>query len=83
MIFDVKQDLTRQCRIVAGGHLVDMLDIQVYSSTAKSISVQLLHHVISHKANLEHLCGDIGNVFPNAYTKEKVYIPKQLDCEIA
>ena len=76
MIFDhVKQDLTRKCRLVAEGHLVDMLDIQVYSSTVKSISVQLLH-VISHKANLEQLCGDIGNAFMNAYTKEKVYIPK-------
>ena len=75
MVFDVKQDLTRKCRLVAGGHLVDMLDIQVYSSTVKSISVQLLH-VISHKANLEQLCGDIGNAFPNAYTNEKVYIPK-------
>ena len=75
MVFDVKQSLQRKCRLVAGGHLVDMLDIQVYSSTVKSISVQLLH-VISHKANLEQLCGDIGNAFPNAYTKEKVYIPK-------
>ena len=75
MIFDVKQDLTRKCRLVAGGHLVDMLDIQVYLSVFKSISVQLLH-IISHKANLEQLCGDIGNAFPNAYTKEKVYIPK-------
>ena len=75
MIFDVKQNLQRKCRLVAGGHLVDMLDIQVYSSTVKSISVQLLH-VISHKANLEQLCGDIGNAFPNAYTNEKVYIPK-------
>ena len=73
MVFDVKQDLTRKCRLMAGGHLVDMLDIQVYSSTVKSISVQLLH-VISHKANLEQLCGDIGNAFPYAYTNEKVYI---------
>ena len=75
MVFDVKQSLQRKCRLVAGGHLVDMLDIQVYSSTVKSISVQLLH-VISHKANLQQLCGDIGNAFPNAYTNEKVYIPK-------
>ena len=52
-----------------------MLDIQFYLSTVKSISVQLLH-VISHKANLEQLCGDIGNVFPNAYTNQKVYILK-------
>ena len=75
MVFDVKHDLTRKCRLVAGGHLVDMLDIQVYSSVVKSISVHLLH-VISHKANLEQLCGDIGNAFPNAYTNEKVYVPK-------
>ena len=75
MVFDVKQSLQQKCRLVAGGHLVDMMDIQVYSSTVKSISVQLLH-VISHKANLEQLCGDIGNAFPNAYTNEKVYIAK-------
>ena len=75
MVFDVKQSLARKARLVAGGHLIDMLDIQVYSSTVKSISVQLLH-VISHKAGLEQLCGDIGNAFPNAYTNEKVYIRK-------
>ena len=75
MVFDVKQDLQRKARMVAGGHLVEMFDIQVYSSTVKSISVQLLH-VISHKAGLEQLCGDIGNAFPNAYTNEKVYVKK-------
>ena len=74
-IFDVKQDLTRKCRLVAGGHLVDVTDVQVYSSTVKSISVQLLH-VISHKAGLKQLCGDIGNAFPNAYTEEKVFVIK-------
>ena len=44
-IFDVKQDLTRKCRLVAGGHLEDVTDIQVYSSTVKN--------VISHKAGLK------------------------------
>ena len=68
MVFDVKQYLQRKCCLVSGGHLLDIMDIQVYSSTVKSISVQLLH-VISHTANLKQLCGDIGNAFPNAYTK--------------
>ena len=54
---------------------MDMMDIQVDSSTVNSISVQLLH-VISHKDSLTQLCGDIGNAFPNAFTKEKVFIPK-------
>ena len=73
MIFDVKADtLRRKARLVAGGHLVDALGVDVYSSTVKSISVKLLH-VIGHSAKLEALCGDIGNAFVTAYTKEKVY----------
>ena len=74
MVFDVKHDLRRKARLVAGGHLVHVTE-PVYSSTVKSISVQLLH-VIAHKAGLDQLCGDIGNAFPNAYTNEKVYIPR-------
>jgi hypothetical protein len=76
MVFDVKQDLRRKSRLVAGGHLVELLnDTPVYSSTVKSISVQLLH-VIAHKAQLKQLCGDIGNAFVNAYTNEKVYVSR-------
>lgn len=75
IVFDVKHDLRRKSRLVAGGHLVDLIDTPVYSSTVKSISVQLLH-VIAHKAGLQQLCGDIGNAFPNAYTNEKVYVSR-------
>ena len=75
IVFDVKHDLRRKARLVAGGHLIDIADTPVYSSTVKSISVQLLH-VISHKANLKQLCGDIGNAFPNAYTNEKIFVRK-------
>ena len=72
MVFDVKHDLRHKARLVAGGHLIDVLDNQVYSSTVKSISVQLLH-LISHQMKLEQLCGDVGNAFVNAFTKEKIY----------
>lgn len=75
MVFDVKHDLRRKSRLVAGGHLVDLVDVPYYSSTVKTISVQLLH-VIADKVGLKELCGDIGNAFPNAYTSEKVYVPK-------
>jgi hypothetical protein len=63
MLFGVKQDLRHKNRLVAGGHLVDSLD---------RISVKLLH-VISHKAGLEQLCGNMSLAFVNAYTKELVY----------
>ena len=65
IVFDVKQDFRRKARLVAGGHLVDILDHQVYASTVKSISVQLLH-MIAHKADLKQLCGDITNAFVTA-----------------
>ena len=58
--------------MVAGGHLIDILDNSVYSSTVKAISVHLLH-VIAHRHKLQQLCGDVGNAFVNAFTKEKVY----------
>eukprot|EP00957_Ditylum_brightwellii_P070581 5362641-Ditylum_brightwellii.AAC.1 len=70
MVFDCKQDLRRKVRLVAGRHLVDLLDNKVYSSTVKGIRVKLLH-VIAHCAGLNALCGDIGNAYANSYTTEK------------
>ena len=51
MIMNVKQDLRHKYQLVAGGHLIDALDHDIYSTTVKSISVKLLQ-VIAHKANL-------------------------------
>ena len=74
MIFEVKQDLWRtKARLVAGGHLVDALDNNIYSSTVKGIRVRVLH-VIAHKQNLKLLCSrDVGNAYLNANTNELVY----------
>ncbi len=72
MIFSVKNDLRHKARLVAGGHLVDALDHDVYSSTVKGVSVKLLH-VIAHKTGMTQLCGDVGNAYVNAFTNEKVY----------
>ena len=41
-------------------------------TTFKSISKKLLQ-VIAHKANLEILCGDIGNAYVNTYNNNKIY----------
>ena len=72
MIMNVKQDLRHKCRIVAGGHLIDALDRDIYSTTVKSISLNL-PQVIAYKANLEILCGNIGNAYANVYTNEELY----------
>jgi hypothetical protein len=64
MIFDCKHDLHHKCHIVAGGHLVDALDHNIYSSTVKGVSVTLLH-VVAHKTGMTQLCGGIGNAYVN------------------
>ena len=73
LIFDIKTDLRRKARLVAGGNLVELLEgVAVYSSTVKQISVRLLQ-VIAHRAKLKTLTGDVGNAYVNAFTSEKVY----------
>jgi hypothetical protein len=72
-IYDVKHDLRRKARMVAGGHLIDVpSDVQIYASQVKPISVKLIS-VIAHAQGLEEVCGDIGNAYVNAYTSERVY----------
>eukprot|EP00957_Ditylum_brightwellii_P059920 4549283-Ditylum_brightwellii.AAC.1 len=78
MIFDIKQDLHQKTHLVAGGHLMDVLDNEVYSSTVKGISVKLLH-VITCSEKLDVLCSDIGNAYVNVYTTEKVYVKAGLE----
>ena len=72
MIMNVKQDLKHKFRLVAGGHLIDALDHYIYSTTVKSINMELLQ-VIAHNTNLEILCGDFGNAYVSSYTNERVY----------
>eukprot|EP00957_Ditylum_brightwellii_P066771 5067094-Ditylum_brightwellii.AAC.1 len=78
MVFNVKQDLQHKAQLVTEGHLIDILDNEVYSSMVKGISVKLLH-VIAHSACLDALCSDIGNTYVNAYTTEKVYVVAGLE----
>jgi Reverse transcriptase (RNA-dependent DNA polymerase) len=72
VIFDVKHDLRRKARLVAGGHLVEARNIDIYSTTVKPISVKLLN-VITDKSKLKRLCGDVHAAYVNAYTNELVY----------
>eukprot|EP00957_Ditylum_brightwellii_P094735 7214569-Ditylum_brightwellii.AAC.1 len=70
MVFDCKQDERRKARLIVGGHLIVLLDHNIYSSTVKGIGIHLLH-VLAHSAKLDVLCGNIGNAYVNAYTTEK------------
>jgi hypothetical protein len=70
MIFDIKQDLRRKARFVVGGHIIDSLQHNTYSSTVKDISVRLLM-LAAVKNGLSTMTGDIGNAFCTSPCAEK------------
>jgi hypothetical protein len=72
MIFDVKSDLTRKARLVAGGHQTDPPKESTYSSVVSRDSVRIAF-TLAALNGLDVLAGDIQNAYLNAGTKEKVY----------
>ncbi len=72
MILNVKTDLRRKARLVAGGHKVNADGHSSYSSVVRLDSIRLLN-VIAKAQGLGVLVGDVGNAYLNADTKEKVY----------
>ena len=72
-VFDVKrEDLRQKSRLVLGGHVIDSSDHESYASTVQYMYIRLLL-TIAEKNQLKVMSGDVGNTFPNAYAKEKIY----------
>ena len=69
MIFDVKTDLSRKARLVAGGHLTDPQKDSVHSSTVSRDSV-FITFTINALNGLEVLAGNVQNAFFNAPMKQ-------------
>jgi Reverse transcriptase (RNA-dependent DNA polymerase) len=72
MIFDVKMDLTRKARFVAGGHMTEPSASITYSSVVSRDSVHLAF-LIAALNDLEILACDVGNAYLNAPCREKVW----------
>jgi hypothetical protein len=72
MIFDVKMDLTRKARFVAGGHLTQTPASITYSSVVSRDSVRLAF-LIAALNDLEIIACDVGNAYLNAPCREKVW----------
>ena len=72
MVFDIKMDLTRKARLVAGGHLTDVPKESVYSSVVSRDSVRLAF-MIAALNDLDIMSADIQNAYLEAPTTEKVW----------
>jgi hypothetical protein len=72
MIFDIKCDLTRKARFVAGGHWTDTPTQLTYSSVVTRESVRI-GFLLAALNGLDILAADIGNAYLQAPTREKVH----------
>ena len=74
IIFDVKFDLTRKARLVAGGHKhKNVPAYETYSSVASRESVRIAF-LIAALNNMNILSADIGNAYLNAPCRERVHV---------
>ena len=74
IIFDVKLDLTRKSRLVAGGHRnKDVPTYTAFSSVASRDSLRLMF-LIAAMNDLKLLSADIGNAYLNAKFRERVHV---------
>ena len=72
LIFDLKLDMTRKARYVAGGHLTDVPTYMTYSSVVSRDTVRI-GFLMAALNNLGILAGDIQNAFLETPTKEKIF----------
>ena len=72
LIFDLKLDMTRKARYVAGGHLTQVPTQIIYSSVVsqETVRIGLLMEALN---GLELIAGDIQNAFLEAPTKENIF----------
>ena len=72
-VFDVKFDLRRKARLVAGGNWTDTPKEDIYSGVVGMDTIRL-GFTIAAMNDLDVCATDIGNAFLYGKTKEKVYV---------
>jgi hypothetical protein len=73
IIFDVKFDLCRKARLVAGGHCTNPIKEDIYSGVVSMEAVRL-GFILAKMNNLMVCAANIGNAFLYGKTREKVYV---------
>ena len=74
IIFDVKLDLTRKARLVAGGHRNKSVpSYTTFSTVASRDSVRIIFTVAALNG-LDIMSADVGNAYLNAICREKVHV---------
>jgi hypothetical protein len=72
IIFDIKMDLTRKARFVAGGHTTETPMSITYSSVVSRDSVRIAF-LIAALNDLDIMACDVSNAYLNAPCREKIW----------
>jgi hypothetical protein len=72
MVFDVKMDLTRKARFVAGGHTTETPASLTYSSVVSRDSVRIAF-LMAALHDVDILTRDVSNAYLNAPCREKIW----------
>jgi hypothetical protein len=72
-VFDVKFDLRKKARLVAGGNHAEPPKEDIYSGVVDLMSVRL-GFMVAAMNHLQACAADIGNAFLYGKTQEKVYL---------
>ena len=73
IVFDVKFDLRRKARLVAGGNCTSLEREDIYSGVVGLDSIRI-GMFLGELNSLSCCAADVGNAYLYSYTKEKVYI---------
>ena len=71
--FDVKFDLRKRARLVAGGHMTDPIDNEYTFSSVVSLDIIRLTFIVATLMLLKVVAADIGSAYIQAFTKELIY----------
>jgi hypothetical protein len=72
MIFDIKMDLTRKARFVAGGHTTETPTSITYSSVVSRDSVRIAF-LIAALNDVDIMACEVSNAYLNAPCREKIW----------
>ena len=73
LVFDVKYDLRRKARLVAGGHLTDPSKEDVYSGVVSLRSIRICM-LLAKLNDLKIVTANVANAYLEAFTREKLFI---------
>ena len=79
IVFSVKMDFTRKCRMVAGGHTTETPSTITYSSVVSRDSVRLAF-LIAGLNTVDIMSCDLQNAYLNAKCREKIWFEGGLEC---